>query len=165
MNVKIYVTYTDGRKIMYPTKMTKTDVNSMSDFDYYVKLRRLSTIKKAFAVVIDDDDNVVIKAPIMVCWRASTDWYSSHLYFGITICGDRVVYETRSSLTHASPKIIGYEVEYIRDKHGNIIYDREGNPKEEFCRPIRQGDDHLGVKKIRPERLSPRIRERLKCHF
>lgn len=126
MKVKLYTDHTDGRKICYVKRMQKTNPKSNCEFDYYVKIDRDTTIKKMVAIVIDDQGRRICKAEVKRCWSDPTA--SRTYYFGITICGNRVVYDTVTSLCNRSEGNIIFVVEYTKDADGNQLYDAKGNP-------------------------------------
>lgn len=138
MRVKLYTEYTDGRKICYVVRMKKSSTESNIEFDYYVKIKRDPAIAKMLAVVINDEDKVICKDLVRKCW---TDEKSSkQCYFGITVCGSRIVPDTVSSLQNKSEnKNICFVVEYIKDENGNQLYDREGNPLSNTRRVVING--------------------------
>lgn len=127
MKVKLYTDHTDGRKICYVKQMQKTNPNSNCEFDYYVKINRDTTIEKMIAVVIDDQGRRICKAEVKRCW--SDPKASKTYYFGITICGNRVVYDTVTTLCNRSEgSNTIFVVEYTKDADGNQLYDAKGNP-------------------------------------
>ena len=111
MKVKLYTDHTDGRKICYVKRMQKTNPKSNCEFDYYVKIDRDTTIEKMIAIVIDDQGRRICKAEVKRCWSDPTA--SKIYYFGITICGNRVVYDTVTSLCNRSEGNIVFVVEYL----------------------------------------------------
>jgi len=138
MRIKLYTDYVDGRKVCYIAKMKKSATESNIEFDYYVKINRDRNIKKMTAVVIDDDDKVICKDMVKKCW--SDEKSTKQCYFGITVCGNRIVSDTVSNLQNKSEgKNVGFIVEYIKDENGNQIYDREGNPVSNTRRVILNG--------------------------
>lgn len=138
MRIKLYTNYVDGRKVCYVTNMKKSAAKSNIEFDYYIKLKRDNTIEKMMAVVINDEGKVICKDLIKKCW--SDERTSNQFYFGITICGSRVVSDTVTNLQNKSEgKNVGFLVEYIKDENGNQVYDREGNPMSNTKRVIING--------------------------
>lgn len=127
MRIKLYTDYNDGRKICYVANMKKTETKSNIEFDYYVKLKRDPTITKMIATVINDEGSVICKDLVKKCWADEKS--TKTCYFGITICGARIVSDTVSTLQNKSEgKNVGFAVEYIKDENGKQLYDREGNP-------------------------------------
>ena len=138
MRVKLYTDYVDGRKVCYIMKMKKSATESNIEFDYYVKINRDRNIKKMTAVVINDDGKVICKDLVKKCWRDEKS--TRQCYFGITICGNRIVSDTVPNLQNKSEgKNVGFVVEYIKDENGNQLYDKEGNPVSNTRRVIING--------------------------
>lgn len=126
MRVKLYTDYVDGRKVCYVAKMKKSDAESNVEFDYYVKIKRDPEIEKMIAVVIDDEGKAICKDLVKKCW--SDEQSTNQCYFGITVCGARIVSDTITTLQRAERKNICFVVEYIKDENGNQLYDAKGNP-------------------------------------
>lgn len=155
MKVKLYVAYTDGRKIVYNGIMTKSNAESSIVFDYYYKIKVIPTIKQMIAEVVDDEGNFICRRKVQFPWNISQ--YGNKCYFGITICGDRVVHDTVTTLNNRdNTKEYGYSIQWVYDENGNIRRDHEGNP---LGKTIRVRLEHSAVKSINEQDLTPNIRK------
>lgn len=153
MKVKLYVAYTDGRKIVYDATMIKSKAESSIVFDYYCKIKVIPNIRQMIAEVVDDEGNFICRRKVQFPWSISQ--YGNKCYFGITICGDRVVHDTVSTLNNRSnTKEYGYSIQWVYDENGNIMRDREGNP---FGKTTRVRLEHSGAKSINERNLNPDI--------
>jgi len=155
MKVKLYVTYEDGRKVVYNGTMTKSKTESSIVFDYYYKIKVIPTIKQMIAEVNDDEGNFICRRKVQFPWNISQ--YGNCCYFGITICGDRVVHDTVTTLNNRdNTKEYGYSIQWLYDENGNIRRDHEGNP---LGKTIRVRLEHNGVKTVNEQDLAPNIRK------
>ena len=155
MKVKLYVTYEDGRKVVYNGTMKKSKPESSIVFDYYCKIKVISTIQQMIAEVVDDDGNFICRRKVQFPWNISQ--YGNKCYFGITICGDRVVHDTVTTLNNReNTKEYGYTIQWVYDENGNIRRDHEGNP---LGKTIRVRLEHSAAKTINEQDLAPNIRK------
>ena len=155
MKVKLYVTYEDGSKVVYNGTMTKSKTESSIVFDYYYKIKVIPTIKQMIAEVVDDEGNFICRRKVQFPWNISQ--YGNKCYFGITICGDRVVHDTVTTLNNRdNTKEYGYSIQWVYDENGNIRRDHEGNP---LGKTIRVRLEHNGVKTVNEQDLPPNIRK------
>lgn len=144
MKIKLYVDYVDGRKVCYVKNMSKSAVGSNIEFDYYVEIKRDPKIAKMFAVVIDDDGKTICTRKVQFPWKI--EQYGDRCYFGITICGTRVVSDTVTTLNNRHENIeYGYVIKWCYDEHGHIKRDHQGNP---IGKTIRVRLEHNGAKAI-----------------
>lgn len=156
MKVKLYVTYTDGRKIVYNGTMTKPKPESSIVFDYYCKIKVIPTIKQMIAKVINDEGDFICKREVKFPWNISQ--YGNKCYFGITICGDRVVHDTVTTLINKNDtKEYGYVIQWVYDENGHIMHDNNGNPLGKTIRVRLEHDN--GAKTINEQNLIPNIRK------
>lgn len=154
MKVKLYVTYEDGRKVVYNRTMTKSNSKSSIEFDYYYKIKVDPAIKQMFAKVVDDEKTICTRK-VQFPWNISQ--YGNTCYFGITICGDRVVHDTVTTLINKNDtKEYGYVIQWVYDENGRIMRDRNGNP---LGRTIRVRLEHSGAKIVNEQDLAPNIRK------
>ena len=155
MKVKLYVTYEDGRKVVYNGTMTKSKTESSIVFDYYYKIKVIPTIKQMIAEVVDDEGNFICRRKVQFPWNISQ--YGNKCYFGITICGDRVVHDTVTTLNNRdNTKEYGYSIQWVYDENGNIMCDNKGNP---LGKTIRVRLEHSAAKTINEQDLTPNIRK------
>lgn len=155
MKAKLYVEYEDGRKVVYTKTMIKPKTESSIVFDYYCKIKVNPTIKTMFAKVVDDDEKTICRRKVQFPWNISQ--YGNKCYFGITICGNRVVHDTITTLVNKNDtKEYGYVIQWVYDENGNIRRDNEGNP---LGKTIRVRLEHNGVKSVNERNLTPSIRK------
>ena len=155
MKVKLYVTYEDGRKVVYIRTMTKSNPESLIVFDYYYKIKVDPAIKQMIAKVIKKKEKTICIRKVQFPWNIPQ--YGNKCYFGITICGDRVVHDTVSTLINKNDsKEYGYVIQWVYDENGRIMHDNKGNP---LGKTIRIRPKHNGVKSINEQDLPPNIRK------
>ena len=133
MKIKLYVDYVDGRKVCYVTRMTKSEAGSNVEFDYYIEIKRDPEVKEMFAKVVDDYGKTICTRKVQFPW--SIEQYGDKCYFGITICGTRVVHDTVTTLNNRNEtKEYGYVIKLVYDEHGNVKRDNKGNPIDKTVR-------------------------------
>ena len=155
MKVKLYVIYEDGSATTCSGIMKKPNPKSAIVFDYYCKIKIKPTIRKMIAEVSDDKGNFVCRRRVEL-WHHTQ--YGNKCYFGITICGDRVVHDTVTTLINKNDtKEYGYTIQWVYDENGRIMRDHEGNP---IGKTIKVRLEH-GAKTINEQNLIPNIRKLL----